>query len=730
MKLIVGSIKSKSFKVLFLIFLLVVAGSGFYYFKFIKGKTIVQQKGSKEISFPVYSILQNEEAKVVAYDYENKKHLVLFTMPYKNPGEFQPYEFHADISSDGKKIVYSDHLGINVYNIDTKETKQIIKNKIRDEKANIPPEDMQEFNERSTDPVWSYDDSRIFYKTYGYEWVYMSVINEDGSSPQRIENSSGTIAYSVDSSDYVIGNYNDMSGEYGLFANASDPFYKTTSLLSEKDSYGITSLALGNSNNIYFAGVKNSTAGEEKTETEIAVLNRKTNQLSVLLKESNDVRSMSYVSGSGSLYFNKINPRPDGDGKQVGLGVFSLELSEDSATEFYKEGDNQISIEGEDKDFIVLRSKPPVYAPEAISKIILIGKENKNTVVLGEANKISFSGWIAGDTLPAEAATIETPSPTKQELDDYEYSQKSKENLFRTFYNYCWDYDCNSKTYPYSANKTSKKPEIVNISTKPNLLTGNISVPVVFLQFDDKSIPNYQLNAFKDEGLYNSMASLSRWINVQASKYNQKLNFEFEYKDPVTISKSSSCVEYEGVNKYYSSKCISEAINKKYPDIINEQLVLFSLGRIYSNDNSDNFNLRSTYSLSEKNVSYLLSTWGIQTRTGLGEVYDVPENDFRSHMDSKDSGYAWWFHSPEILSKFFSSFGAQLKKATYKEPVNQNSAACYAGEKNDIMCSQYLENGINKYYYNFNEMIIGDITRKELGWYDMDGDGVREVDEK
>lgn len=714
-------IKSRKFKFYTLLIVLVlIASSAFYYYMYGKSGPILNRE-EKTYNYPVYTLLQNEEAKVVAYDYVNKKNILIFSMPYKNPGIEYGYEFYADISPDGKNIVYSTDSGIYTYNIDSKETKELIKTTKPDTTS-----DKMVFNESYVYPKWTFDGQKIVYTTLGYENRILNIMNVDGSNSLKIKNSSGNYVLSESSYDYVLGNYNDMGGEYGLFKKSSAGINETESILPEGINYGVSAVDYGvNENNVYFSGVKdpNQTPNQKN---EIVSLNVANKSLKTILSDDNYIPSLKYNTYDHAVYFGKLVTNSS---LNNGLGIFKLVPSTGVAEKFLKDGDNRLSVTGSKGEFLTFESAPPTYAPEAIKKLNLVSVKDKTPILIGEANKINFSGWINNKLIKSDADTIGAPTPTQNEIDAYTYSQKTKETLFKSFYNYCWDYDCNSKTYPYPAISVSKKPDIVTIQQKPLLLTGNVTVPIVFLQFDDKNIPDYQINAYKDESLYNSFGALAKWINAQATTYKQKLSFAFDYKDPVTLTRSDACIEYEGINKYYSSNCIKDAVNQKYPSLQNEGLVIFSLGRIYKSDLTDNYGLRNNYKLSEANISYLMNTWSIQSG-GLDNKVDIPESTFRDEMDTKEQGNSWWFQSAETISNMFTVYGAQSKKATHKEPINSNAVACYAGIKNDVMCRQYLENGSYKQYAKFNDLVIGDITRKELGWYDMDGDKVNEVDEK
>lgn len=714
-------LKSKKFKLFTLIGVLIIVSSILVYYYFVKNSNSVSDQNKSSYDFPVYTLLQNGEAKVVAYDYINKKHILIYSIPYKNPGVDYGYEFSADISPDGKKIAYSNDTGIYTYNIDSKETKELIKTTKQDTTTSE-----MVFKESYVYPKWTFDGQKIVYTTLGYENRVLNIMNADGSNSLKIKNSSGNYALSKDSDDYIVGNYNDMGGEYGLFKKSSEVINETESILPKDTNYGVSALDYGvDENNVYFSGVKdpNQTPNQKN---EIVSLNIGNKSVKSILTDDNYIPSLKYNMSDKAVYFGKLATNSS---LNNGLGIFRLIPSTGVVEEFLKEGDNKLSVTGSRGEFLTFESAPPTYAPEAIKKLNLVSVKDKTPILIGEANKINFSGWINSELINSDADIVGAPTPTQAELDAYAYSQKTKETLYKSFYNYCWDYDCNSKTYPYPAITVSKRPEIINIQQKPKLLAGDVTVPIVFLQFDDKAIPDYQVAAYKDDSLYNSFASLAKWINTQATTYKQKLNFRFDYKDPVTLTKSDACTEYEGINKYYSSKCIKDAVNQKYPNLQSEGLVLFSLGRIYKDDHSDNFGLRYSYNLSDTNVSYLMNTWGVQSG-GLDNKVDIPENTFRDYMNSKNQGYSWWFSNTETINSIFALYGAQSKKSTYKEPVNSNAVACYAGVKNDVMCRQYLENGTYKQYDNFNELVIGEITRKELGWYDMDGDKINEVDEK
>jgi hypothetical protein len=105
----------------------------------------------------------------------------------------------------------------------------------------------------------------------------------------------------------------------------------------------------------------------------------------------------------------------------------------------------------------------------------------------------------------------------------------------------------------------------------------------------------------------------------------------------------------------------------------------------------------------------------------------MPIADLAKTLETDQSGVNYY-----NAKQFLAQFGAKDKVASYKKPTADAQSACYIDNKSDIMCGAYWQDRATNivYYITLDSAEISDVSKKELGWYDADGDKILEVNDK
>lgn len=697
---------SMSFKItkfskwLFLILGLLIIGSGvfIYYLKYKESAAEQATRQEKKYDMPLYTIWQDNKAKLVAYDPKAKKNFEIFSLDWKNK-DLRNF-FYADYSSAKDQIVYSDEDGISIYNIVDKKKTRLLENK-----KGSGTERMDSIS--YIDPKWSQDSTKIVYKIIGYESMAFSMMDADGKNVTKIEGEGYNLVWNPEGSKFALGSEAGMGTGPGLNVSLADPITKTKQVLPTKEMRDVSSLVW--LDKIYFSG--KVTADTNPTYTyEICAINPDGTGFKSLNKDEYD--NQNIVNDTNILYFTEVIHEQAGGLKSN--GIYRISTEGEGKELFYQDGDRYLVTQLAGNDYIGIKSSNNGSSYEAINNLLLVEKNTKEVISVAEGANLNFIGIIKSNKLPEGLSEIEAPKATKEELDAYALSIKTKGFLYRTYYDYCWDYDCSSATYPYPKLQQSKTPEIINLSEKPEALYGDVKVPVIFA-YDTTTFSDEQITLLKRNDLRGTYGYFEKWVNDQAKAANIPLNFTLDYKTSSQIQMDDSCVTTQGSNRILDAKCMKEKITATFPDLSNSRTTLIALSR---DNNKSQYTWYVSYSYSENNIVY-----------SSFSDYDLkqPISDFEQYFSKGYGGVNYY-----SAKQFITQFGGRDRTATYKKAADNAEGICYTEEKNDVMCGAYWSDESKKttQYINLDTAIFSDVTKKELGWYDQDGDGKNEIVDK
>lgn len=698
---------SESTKRLVLILLIVfVAGACFLIYDLFNPSSGNTQSIEKaKAHYPIYSYQQNGKDHVVMYNPDTKKHSEFLTIDQSETVS----GFFADYSPDRNQILYSDDTGISLYDIDSAKTTKILTNKPSDAKT----AEVSKYSESYLKPQWSYKSTKIYYQISSYESIKYGVMDYDGQNSQNIESEGfGEFAPNMTKSGYAIAAAGGMSA-LGLFVNIVDPETKTTQILPKDKLDYIYSVSWDKAGTglIYSS---NKDGGTSKSPaSEIASIDTNGENYTSLYKENGIILRNLFTDTDDTIYFSKSDLLTS-----KGAGLFSLSGEKKEVSEVFKDGEKNVMAVGARDDYLVMQTATDLYSKTGLQGLFLMNKSDKKLISLGEAGNISFSGWIREDQVPASLKEVKAPVYTEAEKKAYADSQKTHGYLYKTFYNYCWDYDCQSETYPYAKLTKSIKPEIIEQNEKPVLLTGKVTVPVVVVYRGTQLTDKYYNILSTDTHSFFSYLNTAKWLNSQAMSAGQSLDFSFSWLGQAKFDES--CAEYSGTTQSVSMKCMLENLSSEFVQIKNADVAMV----VFAQNSATGFvSLGNDYD-STKLVTQSYTIPSFTTEPTEAEMND--ENNYIHKQLYHYNSSSWNYTVKSLLKKF----GAQVKTATYKKPASGNDIGCFVAPLEDAMCAVKMTSSNMNNAVEFENLIIGEITQKELGWYDSDGNGVREVDEK
>jgi hypothetical protein len=709
MKIEWGNYKlTKLSKWLLLALLVVIIASAAYCYFFIYKKTSTPgpQNSDKKYSLSLYTYIQNDKAHISAYDPITSKHYDILTIDWKDKDGY--YGFNASYSSARDQIVFNTMSGLSVYDLKTKEQKELVKNY-------KGAKDIDVSNYRS--PVWSNNSKKIVYFKAGYEGGNYGMMDPDGSNAKDIEGEGGyNFIWKPDSTEYAIGSSGGMATGPGINVSLADPITKTKQILSTKELRDVDSLVW--LDKIYFSGTKQNVNAGDNNLYQILSVNADGTDVKVIDKD--EYNNQNLISdGDETLYYTKYLAKSV-DNQRKSAGVHMIKKDGTGKEPVYQDGDKQIFVQAVDSDYLAMKSSTNDWSNEAIKTLVLYDKTTKKASMVGEGTRIEFFDWIKSNKLPSELVEATAPKPTEAELKAYSDSMKSHGYLSRTYYDYCWDYDCQSATYPYAKKAKSETPEIISLSEKPQLLTGKVTIPVIYF-YTDTPLTDEHMNILNNDATaLDSFARVSKWINEQGKAAGKTLEFSFDLKGQSAID--AGCVTYSGTDKTFDTKCISDTVSKLYPGLANAPVVITVMANMNAYAASTNFEISTGKNLFLIGFSFASSIEYIKTST-----YYATEEQKAAEIKKRmyDSNYMGWDYR---IKNLLALFGAKDKNATYKTPAKSDSPGCFVGNSDSVMCDRNVNS--SNVVKKFNEKVIDEITWKELGWYDADGDGIMEVNDK
>lgn len=667
------------------------------------------------IENPMYAVVHEDSAQVLVYQPEEKKFLELFTVE----GLDENFKYYAnfDYSSVRNQVVYSDSKGIALFDVATRKTTRLLSHKEIDQKSQYMPE--MRYSETYSDPKWRPDGQKITYRIGYYEGSAYALMDPDGKNIVKIENEGGyEPVWSPDSTAFVTGGSAGMASTDGLYVNTDGKFTKTKQILPKK-SLGTTYSPVwsADGSTLTFTYVPSSLNGEGtyQERTNLASIGKDGKNLAVLLNDK-DRNQYPFYGADGKLYFSKASGPWDA---QKGKGIYVWNDEAKKSDLYYADGNRAVYPVGGNKEYMVVSTPNSLKSYEALVSLRLISYKDKAMVPLGEAGKMEYAGFIVTKNLPTGLPEVKAPTPTDKEKTAYENSLKSHGYPYQTYYDYCWDFDCQSKTYAYPKLSKSAVPEIITLNSKPAKLAGDVKVPAIFVYVNDP-FKDEELALARDAGAKGSPASMQAWLNEQAKQAGQNLTFEYLYQ-PEPIKLSDLCLnamDYKRADgssyKNYSldPSCLKLQIMKKYTDLGKYPAwqILF----------------RQAKYVDASTPSYVNLPYG---NTADSDGIKIAFGDFGSPYYSSIAEYQKSsLNSPFWFRPLLNLYGAKSKLINDSSRQAVNGSLCAVDPREDVMCMSYLE-GPSYKTVPYDTLKIAEITRKELGWYDGDGDKVNEVDD-
>lgn len=268
--------------------------------------------------------------------------------------------------------------------------------------------------------------------------------------------------------------------------------------------------------------------------------------------------------------------------------------------------------------------------------------------------------------------------------------------LLPNFYDLCWDYNCFSD-YPYSEFAEPLEPvlltekeeghasELVEGIKGPYILAKEeVNLVIVFSYIDNPiseetiSILKGEMAGFPDDS---SLNYFSDWFPREANKYNHNINITLDFvESQIQIPRGLSYDQLYG------------NVANQLPQIEN-----YDLMGLYYIDSQTPYEYGGNYRMTENSYISALYDW----------------NSF--DQDGKIQRVRW-----KVVAGAHEFL--HLLGAAPQELYTGDGRCKLAGEiyELDPMCGK-----IN----SLSEAGISDITAKELGWYDLDGDGIIDIED-
>lgn len=666
------------------------------------------------------STIQDGKFKVIAYDQKKEKYYEIITGDVENGSNFT-----AEVSNQAKKIAYSTSKGVYLYDLVSKETKSVI--------DTVP--EVNENGGRSGYSllVWSKDGKRL---AVGSKTSYSSVVKyivnmEDNNRLTEI--SAGTSFAWLNNGYAFLAKSNSYMDEGGGISISDENSGNLNPLFEDiQKSPSFQSVLEAKNDRIYFIG--STPEGENgytyyKNRKLLSTKNDGTDLKEYLI--DNELQGDIVYDGSDKIYFTKTENSSDGSADK-GKGVFSMTL--DGEISQVLDTTDVVNLSYANSDEVAFLTSGKIYGDESAlyqAKIFYLDKSTLKD--LGRANVIDLSGLVGNSYLSDNLTETTLPVATEEEINLYNESLKSLGYLYGRYYDFCWDYDCKSQTYPYPAKLESTKPERIKFGDGPEeKLTGNVSVPVVFA-YDGEPIPSDQIDVMKDSSVANSFAAAAKWLNDQAKTHGQKLNFSFDYKsEQVDLTLIGECQIVVGTSTQYDPKCVKQKVFSKYSDLQNLKKIYLVLGINTSDatNQSKYYSWAYDYTLPSMNmVDYRIKTSKMTWVDGSA-VYDYPfltKDEFKTAVEGRTTTIFGVYTIKSLLKRYGMS--EIIPNGQAKSPSGENVTACYLNVRDDISCGMYWENGSVVYPTALSELKIGTVTAKEFGWFDADGDKKNEADD-
>jgi len=330
----------------------------------------------------------------------------------------------------------------------------------------------------------------------------------------------------------------------------------------------------------------------------------------------------------------------------------------------------------------------------------------------GDGNVIGYFGpllvdLIVDDITAKEIGWYDIDGDGILEIYDscpFDKDNKCSKQTIANFYNICWDYDCTSSILPRPKLAESEKPLNVAVDDSKFLpARGNIDILVAFLYGYD-SMPEENIDILKNEAAdIRSFKYAAKWFENRAAQHRINLDINVAFTEQTKVSDAYIIDNLEDA----LSADLVKFVKDTFPEAANYDVIV----PFYYSSNDISF---QTYSQSSEKAFIMFSKkWG-------DELF-YPSFEYYSH------------YSEIFAHELAHIFGATDKYTDYIGE-GQPQVGCWIEPsivEYDIMCHRVAEyNDYGEVGFItplLEELLVTSFTAKEIGWYDIDGDGVLEV---
>lgn len=275
-----------------------------------------------------------------------------------------------------------------------------------------------------------------------------------------------------------------------------------------------------------------------------------------------------------------------------------------------------------------------------------------------------------------------------------------------SYYDYCWDYDCTDRSVvPWPKKSISSQPDIVRIS-RPIKATGILTVGIAYLYTDDV-FPQELLDVLNaDSTEIRSFSYAEKWFEEQADDYNISFDIQLTFSQPQKVEPGESGIyNYQGY------------IDTNMPEIVNKDIqVAFVYSPIdkapRTSSSGEDISIAAYY---VPGYQFGIDTSTLYSRNLAHEIAHSLGVQDKYTCINED------VNSPECAYAVEHCIGCLIESS---EPQNeQTGIMCHrvAVYRNEV-CDGFIMPDLNELYFDI-------ISAKEIGWVDMDGDTIPEVND-
>jgi hypothetical protein len=293
--------------------------------------------------------------------------------------------------------------------------------------------------------------------------------------------------------------------------------------------------------------------------------------------------------------------------------------------------------------------------------------------------------------------------------------QQIRPSTIYNYYDYCWDYDCDSKYPPFPKLTKSQKPGAIKVDFRYLPANGTVNIIIVFL-YGYEPLPDEYINILKaPENDVRSFKYAAKWFKEESKQYGVNLDIN------INFSQSQLKLPEDYIIQTYQESLSSKQtkyLKENFPQFNSYDVIVpfyygstdFSFANHVSGKNSFELYCKQYApgifypDFTEDSTHYSMTfAHELAHLFGATDKYTCQNISSESCIYAKEQGIGCWIESdnPNALGK-------------------------------DIMCHRVprkYDGGWEFLEPSLNELVIIDATAKEIGWYDADRDGILEVND-